>query len=100
MKFAQPILPIIILQAGRLQIFAYQTLADFNAKIEPKEYFWQDSVARCAYGPFLTITATMLHYTEVVKSQQANETGKGKMIYVDFRHKQRLTYQEISLEKV
>jgi len=87
------VMPELIFELGKLQVFHYPTTADKDAGLRPKEVFWQDTVARNTYGPFPSIYDAMCHYTWIVATQKRLDgPNPANVVYVDFSKKKRIIY--------
>lgn len=85
--------PELIFELGKLQVFHYPTLQQIEDNLNPSNVFWQDTVSRHTYGPFVSIYVAMTHYTWMVKNQNQSEKPNADVVYIDFSTKKRIIYE-------
>ena len=93
--------PHLLFELGRLQVYWYPTEEDIMSSKSPTNVFWQDQVSRNVYGPFLSISEAMNHYTWMASLQKSTTTEKqievpikkdGDVIFVDFVKRRKVIY--------
>lgn len=87
--------PVLLFEIGRLQVFHYPNPMNGELNMSPKEVFWQSHGSPNVYGPFPSIYETMKHYAWLILTQKNPPKAEGKVIYVDFKSKKRVTFDSV-----
>lgn len=82
--------PVLLFELGNIQVFHYPTHYEKLSNAAPTAVYWQDSVTKTTYGPFMSIYATMNHFTYLTCMYKAANTPGNNVVFMDFRNKRRI----------
>lgn len=84
--------PVLLLEVGRLQVFGYQTVADWTNRLVPEQVFWKHANDPAVYGPFASIYQAGRHHVEFLAKDIALQKLEvpANIIVIDFKTKKRL----------
>ncbi len=82
--------PILIFELGHLQVFCYQTIAEWSSGRPPHEFFWQKKGDSRIRGPFHNLYTTVNDYSMQIALEKDGALKDTNIIPVDFKIKKRL----------
>lgn len=83
--------PILLFELGNLQVFCYQTMAEWSAGHYPKEIWWNRRGMIGTRGPFQNIYYAVKDYSEYIAAEKEGKTDiPDNVVFMDFKNKKRL----------
>lgn len=81
----------LLFELGSVQVYHRQTAEAQVALESPNQVYWQNTVTRQNYGPFISVVTAMKHYADFIAQPKVLDTeGLKNIIYVDFIQKKRV----------
>lgn len=91
METNQKAFATLLFELGSTQVYHMQTHKELVQKAVPNAVYWQDIKTQNVFGPFLTITECMQHYTWTIAiGKNIDKPDRTNVIKVDFVKKVRI----------
>lgn len=92
-EIAMELCKVIVFELNGLEVYALQTMMEFQTGVKPTGFYWRDPASPQGYGPFEYISTAVEHYKHTIRQPKlvVNPNKKpGDLIRVDFLGKRRV----------